>query len=133
MKTITKIIGVFSILILFNTTDGFSQQLGEKVYWMATVEVDLGKLTEYHAFNSTELTPLMQEHGYKAVATWQTIVGNIEEVISISEFENMAAYHEARHSLLASEEWKTTSKKFDELSKSIKTSFLSSTPYSVLK
>ena len=83
--------------------------------------------------NEKELAPLTEKHGYKPVATWQTIVGDIEQVISVAEFENMAAYHKARRSLLGSEEWKNLSKKFGELTKNIKTRFLSATPYSKLK
>jgi hypothetical protein len=60
-------------------------------------------------------------------------VGDIEEVITVSEFENMAAYHEARKNLLGSDEWKSASKKFGGLSKSIKSRFLSAAPYSKLK
>ncbi len=75
----------------------------------------------------------MEKHGYKQVVTWQTIVGDIEEVIFVAEFENMAAYHKARLSLLGSEEWKTVSKTFNELGRKIRTRFLSATPYSKLK
>ena len=124
--TLLFVIGIFSENIT-------AQTLGEKVYWMSTIEVPLGKLGEYHKFNGEELAPLMQKHGYKQVATWQTIVGDIEEVITVSEFANMAAYHEARRSLLGSDEWKSASKKFGELSRSIKSRFLSAAPYSTLK
>ncbi len=133
MKTVTSIIGVLAILLLLNCNDSVAQQLGDKVYWMITVEVPVGKLAEYHAFNGNELAPLMEKHGYKRVVTWQTIVGEIEEVIFVAEFENMAAYHKARRSLLGSEEWKTVSKKFDALMKSTRSRFLSATPYSKMK
>ncbi len=133
MKRITSIIGIFTVMLLLNYNDGLTQQLGDKVDWMSTTEIPVGKLTEYHALNEKELRPLMEKHGYKQVATWQTILGNIEEVIFVAEFENMAAYHKARRSLLGSEEWKTVSKKFGELSRHIKTRFLSATPYSKLK
>ena len=133
MKRITLIIGILAVMLLLNYNDGLAQQLGDKVYWMSTTEIPVGKLTEYHALNEKELRPLMEKHGYKPVATWQTIVGDIEEVIFIAEFENMAAYHKARLSLLGSEEWKTISKKFNELGRKIRTRFLSATPYSKLK
>ncbi len=133
MKTITTIIGILAVMLLLNYNDGLAQQLGDKVYWMSTTEIPVGKLAEYHAFNEKELAPLTEKHGYKPVATWQTIVGDIEEVISVAEFENMAAYHKARRSLLGSEEWKTLSKKFDALTKSIKSRFLRGAPYSKLK
>jgi len=133
MKQLTRTISIFTILLFLNSADGLAQQASEKVYWMVTVEVSLGNLAEYHKFNSQEMKPLMEKHGYKPVATWQTIVGDIEEVIFVAEFKNMTAYHKARHSLLGSEEWKSTGKKLDEFSKSIKTRFLSAAPYSKLK
>ncbi len=133
MKTITSILVVVAVLLALTPQNGQAQQLGDKVYWMVTTEVSIGKLAEYHAFNEKELAPLMEKHGYKPVATWQTIVGDIEEVIFVAEFENMAAYHKARRSLLGSEEWKTVSKKFDALIKSTRSRFLSATPYSKMK
>ena len=133
MKRITLIIGILAVLLSLNYNNGLAQQLGDKVYWMLTTEVSIGKLTEYHAFNEKEVAPLMEKHGYKPVATWQTIVGDIQEVLFVAEFESMAAYHKARVSLLGSEGWKTVSKKFDALVKSSKSRFLSATPYSKLK
>ena len=133
MKRITTIIGIFIVMLLLNYNNGLAQQLGDKVYWMLTTEVSVGKLTEYHALNEKEIAPLFEKHGYKPVATWQTIVGDIQEVLFVAEFESMAAYHKARRSLLGSEEWKTVSKEFDRLVKSAKSRFLSATPYSKLK
>lgn len=134
MKNITQTFTMILIVgLMFTSNNSIAQQLGDKVYWMATIEIPLDKLSEYHAYNMQELTPLMEKHGYKSIATWQTIVGDIEEVITVSEFENMTAYHQARKSLLGSDEWKTSSKKFGNLRRSIKTRFLSATPYSKLK
>ena len=132
MKAITAIISILALLLLLNFNDGLAQQPG-KVFWMVTNEVSLGKVAEYHAFNEKELQPLMEKHGYKPVVTWQTIVGEIEQVIFVAEFENMAAYYNARRSLLASEEWKIIGNKFDALVKSTKTRFLSAAPYSKMQ
>lgn len=78
--------------MLFNSNNGLAQQIDEKVYWMGTIEVSLGKLSEFHVFNVKELVPLLEKRGNKPVAIWQTIVGDIEEVIFVAEFENMAVY-----------------------------------------
>ena len=134
MKKVTNILAMILIIGLMCTkNDSMAQQLGDKVYWMSTIEIPLGKLSDFHSFNMQELAPLMEDHGYKQIVIWQTIVGDIEEVITVSEFENMTAYHKARRSLLGSAEWKKAAKKFGNLSKSIKTRFLSATPYSKLK
>jgi hypothetical protein len=133
MKTKTTKIAILAILLLIFFNVGFAQQTSEKVIWMVTTEVSLNNLPEFHAFMANELVPLMEKHGYNSVAAWQTVVGDIEEVISISEFENMTAYQKARASLLGSEAWKTASKKFGTMVKSTKTRFLSATPYSKLK
>jgi len=132
-NTTNKFLMILIIGLIFINKDSVAQQLEDKVYWMSTMEIPLAKLSEFHTFNMQELTPLMEEHGYKSIVTWQTIVGDIEEVIYVSEFENMTAYHKARKSLLGSDEWKIAGKKFGNLNKSIKTRFLSATPNSKLK
>ncbi|MGB5848887.1 MAG: NIPSNAP family protein [Ignavibacteriaceae bacterium] len=127
---VLKLFFVFiAILILLSQSSGMAQQLGEKVYWMSTVEVSMSKLQSYYTFNANELIPLMEEHGYTPVASWQTIVGDIEEVIFVAEFENMEAYHNARKSLLSSIDWTDVSRKLDSLIKSIHTKLLSAAPF----
>jgi len=122
------------IILLFSFQyESIAQKTSSKVYWMATIEVPLGKLSEYHAFNAKEMSPVMERYGYKPVATWQTIVGDIQEVIFVAEFENMEAYNKARNNYLGSEEWKSLSKKLDSLSNRIKTRFLRAALYSKLK
>jgi hypothetical protein len=129
MKAIKTFFGIIAILILFSQSSGMAQQLGDKVYWMSTVAVSMSKLQSYYSFNAKELIPLMEEHGYVPVASWQTIVGDIEEVIFVAEFENMEAYHKARKSLLSSTDWANVSRKLDSLIKSIHTRFLSAAPF----
>lgn len=133
MKKLALVVSLFTLLLLPVSQDIGAQQLGQKVYWMAIVEVPIGQLSAYHAFAEKELIPLQEKHGYHFIATWQTIVGEIEEVLMIAEFESMAAYHEARVSLLTSEEWKVTGPKFSAMTKGIKTRFLSAAPYSKIK
>ena len=133
MKKLTLFLSLFTPLLLSTPQTIDAQQLGQKVYWMATIEVPIGQLSAYHAFTEKELIPLQEKHGYHFIATWQTIVGEIEEVLVIAEFESMAAYHKARVSLLTSEEWKVAGPKFSAMTKGIKTRFLSAAPYSKIK
>ena len=120
-----------STLLSFNIL--FAQDDSEKIYWMSTIEVAIGDLSDFHSFNMKQLKPLTEKYGYKPVATWQTIVGDIEQVITVSEFENMTAYHKARKSLLGSEGWREIKSKFNKLTKSIRTRFLSAAPYSSIR
>ena len=129
MKGINTIFGIITILIFLSQSSGMAQQLGDKVYWMSTVEVSMSKLQSYYTFNANELIPLMEEHGYTPVASWQTIVGDIEEVIFVAEFENMEAYHKARKSLISSIDWPNISRKLDSLIKSVHTKLLSAAPF----
>ena len=133
MKKLALVVSLFTLLLLPVSQDIGAQQLGQKVYWMATTEVSIGQLSAFHAFTEKEMIPLQEKHGYHFIATWQTIVGDIEEVIMICEFESMAAYHEARVSLLTSEEWKVVGPKFSAMTRGIKTRFLSAAPYSKIK
>ena len=129
MKELKSFFGFITILILLSQSSGMAQQLGEKVYWMSTVEVSMSKLQSYYIFNANELIPLMEEHGYTPIASWQTIVGDIEEVIFVAEFENMEAYHNARKNLISSIDWPNVSRKLDSLIKSVNTKLLSAAPF----
>jgi len=100
---------------------------------MVTIEVPLAQLPEYHALSESEVFPLQEAHGYHWVASWQTVVGEIEEVIGVAEFESMDAYLESRQSLLASAEWIEVSKEMAPMMKSVRTRLLTATPYSPLK
>ena len=129
MKLLNSSLGFIAILILIGQSSGMAQQLGDKVYWMSTVEVSLSKLESYYIFSANELIPLMEENGYTPIASWQTIVGDIEEVIFVAEFENMEAYHNARKNLVSSIDWPHVSKKLDSLIKSVHTRLLSAAPF----
>ena len=129
MKLLNSSLGFIAILILLGQSSGMAQQLGDKVYWMSTVEVSLSKLESYYIFSANELVPLMEENGYTPIASWQTIVGDIEEVIFVAEFENMEAYHNARKKLVSSIDWPHVSKKLDSLIKSVHTRLLSAAPF----
>ncbi len=132
MKTFIKTMAIAVFIFSFLTT-AQAQSTSDKVYWMMTATVSVNDIPKFHEMNSKEIVPLMTKHGYKWVATWQTIVGDIEEIISVAEFKDMAAYHKARNSLMSSSEWKTVSGEFGEVVKSIKSRFLSAAPYSALK
>ena len=129
MNLLKSFFGFIAILILIGQGSGMAQELGDKVYWMSTVEVSMSKLQSYYIFNANELIPLMEEHGYTPIASWQTIVGDIEEVIFVAEFENMEAYHNARKSLISSIDWPNVSRKLDSLIKSVNTKLLSAAPF----
>lgn len=133
MKMICSFFSIVVLFVLLNSNVIKAQDSGEKVFWMITIEVPLGKLESFHSFNSRELLPLMIEYGYSPVATWQTIVGDIEEVIFVAEFESMAAYYTARVNLLDSNDWQNISKKLDSIIKGVKSRFLSAAPYSNLQ
>lgn len=127
------IIAIIIALLSIHPYNGYGQQMDEKVYWMVTIDVSMGKLADFHAFNGKEMSPAMDRYGYKPVVVWQTIVGDIEQVIFVAEFVNMEAYNKARIKWLGSDEWKVMSKKLDLYAKKITTKFLRSTPYSKLK
>ena len=134
MKKSLTLISVILFAFILLQTRATAQENPGKVYWMITVEVPVGRLAEYHSFAQEELIPVQEKYGYNFIGSWQTIVGEIEQVISISEFENMEAYNNSRRSFLGSEEWKASiGKKVDSLVRSIKTRFLRAAPYSRIK
>jgi hypothetical protein len=133
MKTFNITLLILVTFLFVNHSKSLAQQPGAKVYWMATVSVPIGKLPEYHVFAEKELIPVQEKYGYRFIGGWQTIIGDIEEAVVISEFDNMDAYLKARVALLTSAEWKTVGEKLDALSKGVRTRMLSAVPYINMK
>ncbi len=134
MKRFTLITAVFAMMFFTMPQNaGIESQNTAKVYWMITVNVPLGQLSAYHAFAQNELRPAQEKYGYKFIGSWQTIVGDIEQAISICEFENMEAYNAARLKFVGSEDWKKLSPSFTKYVKSVETRFLRALPYSKIK
>ncbi len=133
MKRFTLPLLAIVMIIAFCTTDGRAQQATGKVYWMSTTVVPFGKLQEFYAFQSKELIPVQEKNRYHFVAGWQSIIGDIEEVVVVAEFDNMDAYQKARASLLTSPEWKAMGLKMEGLTRSLRTRMLSALPYIKMK
>ena len=115
------------------TSTSMAAPKSAKVFWMVTAEVPLAKLPAYHQLNAEKISPLQLEHGYSWVVSWQTIVGEIEEVIAVAQFESMDDYLKARQSLLASPEWAAVAPELNAMTRSIKTRLLRATAYSPLQ
>ena len=133
MKRVMLTLVIVAILVMLPGSNSVAQKLGEKVYWMATIEVPLGNLTDYHSLLQKEQLPTMEKYGYTFVGVWQTIVGDIENVIILAEFNDMNGYNTARRAFIGSDEWKVISKKAVELNTHTKTAFLSAAPYSKMQ
>ena len=129
MKRLNLLVWVLGIFLFASHTESLAQQQSAKVYWMQTVTVSLGKLQDYHSFAEKEMRPLQEKHGYHFVAGWQTVIGDIEEVILVAEFDNMDAYLKARMSLLASAEYRSHQPRIDALVKGIRTRMMTALPY----
>jgi hypothetical protein len=128
MKSHALLLLVLGIL-LASHQDSPAQPGSTKVYWMVTTTVPLGNLPKYHELAAKELIPLKEKHGYHFVCGWQTIIGDIEEVIYVAEFDNFEAYQKARVSFMNSAEWKILSVKIDAISTGIRTRMLAAVPY----
>lgn len=133
MKKVVFVLLAVALICVFCASDGIAQQPSGKVYWMSTVTVPLGKMQDYLAFSAKELVPEQEKHGYRFVAGWQTIVGDIEEVVVVAEFENMDAYQKARAGLMASAEWKSMGAKLEGLSRGVHTRMMASLPFIKMK
>jgi hypothetical protein len=120
-------------MLMLGYAESTAQQKNGKIYWMSTVTIPLGKMPEYHVFAERELIPAQEKAGYRYVAGWQTIVGEIEEAVVVAEFDNMDAYQNARATLMASPEWKVVSANLDGLSRGVRTRMLSALPYIKMK
>ena len=119
---------------LFVSQTSFAQSSeSTKVFWMVTMEVPMSQLPAYHKLNQEKIFPLHARCGYKWVAAWQTIVGDIEEVVGVAEFASMDDYLAARKKLLASAEWAAVAPQLDTMSRGIRTRLLRATSYSLIQ
>lgn len=133
MKHVTLTLVIVAVLVMLPGSNSVAQKLGEKVFWMSTAEVPLGNLTDYHGLLQKEQIPAMEKYGYTIVGVWQTIVGDIQNVIVLAEFKDMNAYNTARRAWMGSDEWKVISKKATQLGMHVKTAFLNAAPYSKMQ
>jgi hypothetical protein len=121
------------VVALMLTQVGFAaHQPSEKVFWMTISEVPIEHLQEYHVLAET-IMPLFEDHGCQWVAHWQTVIGGVEEVVNVAEFENIDAYHRAKVSLLASPDWEYVESSLRPLVRSTEQRLLSATQYSPLQ
>jgi len=121
------------LLLLLTANCSLAQQKSAKVYWMVTTTVPLSKIPEYHRFAEKELFPALEKYGYTIVAGWQTIIGEIEEVIVVAEFDDMNAYMQARSNLLRSPEWKAMGPAMEALTRSTTTRMMTALPFVAMK
>jgi hypothetical protein len=129
MNKLTFALLLSGLVLMLCHSESLAQQKDEKVYWMSTVSVPFAKLSEYHTFMEKEALPVYEQNGYHYVAGWQTIIGDIEEVVTVAEFESLAAYQKARFSLLANPEWKALGPKMEGLTKGVRTRMMAALPY----
>ena len=61
------------------------------------------------------------------------MIGDVQKVVNVVEFESIDAYHSAKVSLLASPEWEQLESELRPLLKDSKQLLLSSTQYSPLR
>ncbi|KPJ85521.1 MAG: hypothetical protein AMS18_16240 [Gemmatimonas sp. SG8_17] len=122
------------MVILMLTQVGFAaKQPSDKIYWMTISEVPVERLQQFHELSAETIIPLFEDHGCRWVASWQTVIGDVEEVVNVVEFETIDAYHRAKVSLLASSEWEQLSSELRPLVRSSKQLLLSATQYSPLR
>ena len=122
------------VVVLLVTQLGFAaQRTSDKVFWMAVVEVPIAKLPQFHTLAAETIMPWFEDHGCHWVASWQTIVDDVEGVVYVAEFENIGAYHQARVSLRNSPEWEEFSRALRPLIRSSTSRLLTATHYSPLQ
>lgn len=122
------------VVALMLTQVGFAaEQNRDKVFWMTISEVPIDMLPEFHALAAETIMPWFEDHGCHWVASWQTVVGDDEEVVYVAEFENIAAYHRTRVSLRNSPEWEEFSALLRPMLGHSKNRLLSATQYSPLQ
>ena len=75
------------------------------VYLHATLQLAPYKSREFSKFLATSLVPLFEKHGAKLIGSWETIVGNQNEVTDIWGFDSLAHFEASTQSLLRDPQW----------------------------
>ncbi len=126
-------IAALAVILVFTQVGFTAEPPSDKVYWMTISEVPVERLQRFHDLSAETIIPLFEDHGCRWVASWQTVIGDVEEVVNVVEFESIDAYHSAKVSLLASPEWKQLTSELRPLVKDGKQLLLSATQYSPLR
>jgi len=122
------------VVVLVLTQVGFApKQPNDKVFWMTVSEVPIESLQQFHILSAERMIPLFENHGCRWVASWQTVIGDVQELVNVVEFESIGAYHRAKVSLLASPEWDQLTDTLRPLVRNTKQRLLSATQYSPLR
>lgn len=132
-KHLASVLAALVLALAATQIASAARESTDKVFWMTISEVPISKLAEYHTLAAETIMPLFEDHGCSWVASWQTVVGDVEEIVAVAEFENIDAYHSARVSLLNSPEWEHLSSTLRPLLRNSKSRILSATEYSPLQ
>ena len=126
-------IAALVVLVVLAQVGFATKPPGDRIYWMTISEVPFERLQQFHDLSAKTIIPLFEDHGCRWVASWQTVIGDVQKVVNVVEFESIDAYHSAKVSLLASPEWEQLESELRPLLKDSKQLLLSSTQYSPLR
>ena len=132
-KVLTSALAALVVALMLTQAGFAAKQPSDKVFWMTISEVPIESLEQFHTLSAETMMPLFEDHGCRWVASWQTVIGDVQEVVNVAEFETIGAYHRAKVSLLASPEWKQFSSTLRPLVRSTEQRLLSATQYSPLQ
>jgi hypothetical protein len=132
-KVLASAIAALVVTLVLAQVGFAAKQPSDKVYWMTITEVPVANLQQFHDLSAEAIIPLFEEHGCRWVASWQTVIGDVEEVVNVVEFESIGAYHSAKVSLLADPEWEQLGNALRPLVKITEQRLLSATQYSPLR
>jgi len=132
-KVLASAVTALVVTLMLTQVGAAAKPPSDKVYWMTISEVPVERLQQFHDLSAETIIPLFEDHGCRWVASWQTVIGDVEEVVNVVEFESIDAYHRAKVSLLAGPEWKQLGSELRPLVRSSKQLLLSATQYSPLR
>ncbi len=75
------------------------------VYLHATLQLTPFKSAQFSKLMTTSVVPLFEKHGAKLIGSWETIVGNQNEVTDLWSFDSVAHFEASLQSLVRDPEW----------------------------
>lgn len=100
------------------------------IYLVATIQLAPEKVEEFSNILAKDYLPVVSKHGQKLIASWRTVIGNVDEVTDVWEFESLAHMEKVRQSLFTDPDYLKVRRKVRSLMTSESIKIVAPLPFS---
>jgi len=103
------------------------------IYTLVTTVLVPGKMGEYYELSNKTALPLFAKLGMKITGSFHSYTGNMNEIYTLNEYADLAAFQRAMEAQKTSNEWQTFNAKANSLRVSQTMVILEPNPWSPMK